>query len=76
MHDIGRPAQFFNGFEYPLTEEDSTLVVVVVKIIFLVKENGLAVKIVFVVDEIYLQLGVGFSSSPTVMLMPERRTTS
>jgi len=85
MNDVRCPSQFPDSLDHSLAKEDRTLIVVFVEFVFLIVEHGLPVEIVFVVDKVYLKLCIGieatliisgFSSSPTEMLMPDRRTTS
>ena len=50
----GAPPQFFYRFNDPFAEENSPFVVIFVKFVLLIKKDGLAVEIIFVVDKINL----------------------
>ena len=60
MYNIRSPSEFANGFDYTFTEEDSTLVVVFVKLVLLIVENRLTMKIILVINEIHLQLSIRY----------------
>ena len=62
MHDVWSPTQFFNRLNHPLAKEDGALVIVVVKTLLLVVKHVLALKIIFVIDEVHLKLGIGNGS--------------
>lgn len=58
MNDVGSPAELTNGLDHSLAKEDGTLIVILVEFIFLVVENRFAVKIIFIINKIDLQLGI------------------
>ena len=57
MDDIGRPPQFFDGFEYAPCEKYGTFIVIGEQFSVFIPNDCFSMEIVFVVDEIDLDAG-------------------